>query len=532
MDFFERPILNSPYEEPLRHWELVDGLPTDRIIERRRKADLIAPLPKARSSGGRDQGSLDLKQEGLHEGAGDDYEVTALINDIRDEVARWRALPNPAQWQVTPATARLLQHWRQHEFKGVRPFFCQVEAVETAIWLAEVAPKSGKRGRRFLEHLKRANADANPELLRISLKLATGTGKTAVMAMLIAWQAVNAARSPGSKHFTHGFLVVAPGITIRDRLRVLRPNDPGNYYDRRELVPTDMLPEVRRAKVVIVNYHAFLRRERMPLSRGTRQAIEGHAHPVETRETDGQMVQRALGDLMGMRNIVVINDEAHHCYRAKPGSTDIDSLKGDEKAEAKENEEAARVWISGLEAVKRQIGLGAVYDLSATPFFLAGSGYDEGTLFPWTVSDFSLMDAIESGIVKLPRVPVADSQPGKGPVLYRKLWDRIGKKMPKKKGSSKKPNPADLPVELQTALDALYGHYQKTFDAWRKAGVGVPPVFIVVCNNTVNSQLLYEYISGYEREDQAGHTQFTPAASSSSTTTIWTGTASSAPTRS
>jgi type III restriction enzyme len=259
--------------------------------------------------------------------------------------------------------------------------------------------------------------------------------------------------------------------------------------------------------VVIQNYHAFLRRETREMARGTRQALEGHAGAVETRETDGEMVRRALGDLMGMRNVVVINDEAHHCYRARPG-TDLDRLKGEEKAEAKENDEAARVWISGLEAVQRQIGIGAVYDLSATPFFLAGSGYDEGTLFPWTVSDFSLMDAIECGIVKLPRVPVSDDQ--SGPVLYRNLWKAIGRKMPKKATGAKKPDPAKLPLELQCALDALYGHYVKTFDAWRQAGIGIPPVFIVVCNNTTNSELVYEYIAGYEREKANGEILFQP----------------------
>ena len=143
---------------------------------------------------------------------------------------QWRSLPNPNQWQVTPETARLLQHWRHHEFSNLRPFFCQVEAAETVIWLTEVAPHVGKRGKGILEHLANANNDANPELLRLALKLATGAGKTTVMAMLIAWQTVNAVRHPQSKHFTRGFLVVTPGLTIKDRLRVLQPNDPDSYY--------------------------------------------------------------------------------------------------------------------------------------------------------------------------------------------------------------------------------------------------------------------------------------------------------------
>ena len=154
------------------------------------------------------------------------------------QVDEWRRIPNPNDWRVTPETARLLQHWRHHAFSGVRPFFCQVEAVETAIWLTEVAPQIGKRGK-FLEYLANANRDANPELMRLALKLATGAGKTTVMAMLIAWQTINAVRHPQSKRFTRGFLVVTPGITIKDRLRVLQPNDPDSYYANREFVPRD-----------------------------------------------------------------------------------------------------------------------------------------------------------------------------------------------------------------------------------------------------------------------------------------------------
>jgi type III restriction enzyme len=184
-------------------------------------------------------------------------------------------LPNASQWQVTPETARLLEHWRHHKFSGIRPFFCQVEAAETAIWLTEVAPQS-KSGKRLLDHLANANRDANPELMRLALKLATGAGKTTVMAMIIAWQTVNAVRHPTSKHFTRGFLVCAPGLTIKDRLRVLQPNDPDSYYVSRELVPSDMIEEVNRAKIVITNYHAFKLRERIELSeRWPRNSFKG-----------------------------------------------------------------------------------------------------------------------------------------------------------------------------------------------------------------------------------------------------------------
>ena len=505
--FFEKPILNSPYEMPIRHWELdPSGQPTQLVAETRRRAEFITPIPKPRKQKGAAKQDSLVFDEGLGLSTQEQrYDHTAIINAVREEVNKWRLMPDPASWKVTPETARLLQHWRHHQFSGVRPFFCQVEAVETIIWMSEVAPQMGKIGQNFVDHLANANNDANPELMRLALKLATGAGKTTVMAMIIAWQAINAARRPTSKKFTHGFLLVAPGLTIRDRLRVLQPNDPDSYYTSRELVPNDMMEDLNRAKIVITNYHSFKLRERVELSKGGRMLLEGRGgDKLNTLETEGQMIQRVMPDLMGLSNVMVINDEAHHCYREKPGEID-DDLKGDEKKEAEENNQAARLWISGLEAVNRKLKVARVVDLSATPFFLRGSGYAEGTLFPWTMSDFSLMDAIECGIVKLPRVPVADNITTGEMPMFRNLWDHIGKKMPKKgRGKGDALDPMDLPVQLQTALQALYGHYEQTFELWEKAGIKVPPCFIVVCNNTSTSKLVYDYISGFNKSNPDG----------------------------
>jgi type III restriction enzyme len=507
--FFQQPILNSPYEVPKLHHALDDdGQPLDLPArEGRRRSELITPVPKPRKKRGRSKavqpGLLFEDAEGLSS-TEQEYNPTPIINEIRGHVASWRALPNPADWSVTPATARLLQHWRHHNFEGVRPFFCQVEAVETIIWLTEVARRE-RRYAKFWEHIRGANEQANPELLRIAMKMATGSGKTTVMAMLIAWQVVNAVRSPASPLFSRGFLIVTPGITIRDRLRVLLPEDPDSYYRTREIMPADMLGDIGKAKIVITNYHAFKRRETMQVSKVGRALLQGRGEAPETVETEGQMLQRACGELLGLKGVVVINDEAHHCYREKQQAEDEEELKGEEKEEAKKNNEAARLWISGIEALKRKVGLRAVYDLSATPFFLRGSGYAEGTLFPWTVSDFSLMDAIECGIVKLPRVPVADNLPHGDKLIYRELWEHIGKRMPKKgRGKSGDLDPLDLPSELQTALYALYDHYAKTFELWRQEGIEVPPVFIVVCNNTATSKLVYEWISGWDRPNEGG----------------------------
>ncbi|MGH9846851.1 MAG: BPTD_3080 family restriction endonuclease, partial [Blastocatellia bacterium] len=507
--FFERPILNSPYEYPERYWELDEqGQPTQRIIERRRRAEFITPIPKPKKrKGSAEQTSL-LFDEGKGISTAEQrYDHTAIINSVRQQVDQWRCLPNPNDWRVTPETARLLQHWRHHTYSSIRPFFCQVEAVETAIWLTEVAPQAGKVGEGFLEHLANANNDANPELMRFALKLATGAGKTTVMAMLIAWQTINAVRRPQSKRFTRGFVIVAPGLTIKDRLRVLQPNDPDSYYHSRELVPGDLVDDVNRAKIVITNYHAFKRRERIDLSKGGRSLLQGRGEELNTLETEGQMLQRIMPDLMGLKNLLVLNDEAHHCYREKPSAENDKDLKGDDKKEAEKNNEAARLWISGLEAVNRKLGVARVIDLSATPFFLRGSGYAEGTLFPWTMSDFSLMDAIECGIVKLPRVPVAQNIPGDEMPMFRNLWENIRKDMPKKgRGKAEVLDPLALPTRLQTALQALYGHYEDTYKLWEDAGIRVPPCFIIVCQNTAISKLVYDFISGFHRQNDDGST--------------------------
>ena len=504
----QKPILNSPYEYPSRHWELdAQGQPTQRIIASRRPAEFITPIPKPKKRKSATNQQSFVFDEGLGLSSEvQQYDPTPIINELRRHVDQWRQLPNPGDWLVTPETARLLQHWRHHSFNGIRPFFCQIEAVETAIWLIEVAPKLGKAGAKFLDHLASANRDANPELMRLALKLATGAGKTTVMAMLIAWQTINAVRRPNGAKFTRGFLIVTPGLTIRDRLRVLQPNDPDSYYQGRELVPADMRAGLERAKIVITNYHAFKLRERLELSKAGRALLQGRGERLDTLETEGQMLQRVCPELMGLKNILAINDEAHHCYREKP-SHDDDELKGDERKEAERNNEAARLWISGLEIVNRKLGLLRVIDLSATPFFLRGSGYAEGTLFPWTMSDFSLMDAIECGIVKLPRVPVADNIPGGESPKFRNLWEHIRSKMPKKgRGKGKALDPLSLPVELQTALEALYGHYEKTFRLWQESGIKAPPCFIVVCNNTATSKLVHDYVSGFRRENEDGST--------------------------
>jgi type III restriction enzyme len=490
--FIDNPVINSPYDKPARHFALDEtGAPTGAIVEGRRKSQFVVAVAAPRAGSGTGQAELALEEER----GGQRLTTNDFIDELRGHVERWRNLP-PGQWGVTFATERLLKHWRDPE-REQRLFFCQIEAVETVIWLTEVADK------RYRERIGTLNAEANPELFRIALKMATGSGKTTVMAMLIAWHAVNKARQPSSRTFADGFLVITPGITIKDRLRVLLPSDPENYYIARDLVPRDMRDDVLKAKVVITNYHAFKRREMTEASKLAREILKGHGKEPATLQTEGQMIHDVCAELMGRRQIVVINDEAHHCYREKAGA-DSEKLDAEGKAEAKRNAEAARLWISGIEALQRVLKTRAVvYDLSATPFFLRGSGYPEGTLFPWVVSDFSLMDAIECGIVKVPRVPVADAAAAGEMPLYRQLYHHIREDLPKagraKQGKKEKGlDPESLPPLLTGALEALYGDYKRRFTAWQEAGLKQPPVFIVVCNNTSTSKLVYDHIAGYE----------------------------------
>ena len=500
--FFENPVLNSPYEQPTRHWEMKDNVPTGEIAESRRKSEYVTPIARAKKSpSSAEQGTLDFGDaQGIDIDAEDKqrYEYDR-INEIREAVASWRNLPE-SSWCVTPETARLLRHWRSYDFKHRRPFFCQIEAVEVYIWLTEVAPNY-KRGKEIIEYLAKSSEDANAGIHRVALKLATGAGKTTVMAMLIAWQTINAVRSPSSKKFTNGFLVIAPGLTIKDRLQELLPSDLNAIYTKYELVPVEFSNDIKKARVVITNYHAFKLREELELSKKGRNFLQGrHGERLVTTETPGKMLSRVMPELLGMKHILVINDEAHHCYEEKPDLEGVREFAEGEKEEIADRAEAARLWLNGIRAVTSKMKC-RVIDLSATPFFLRGSGYPEGTLFPWTVSDFSLMDAIECGIVKLPRVPVSDNANDDHSPIFRKLWENVRDDMPKKARLNSKDflDPTELPPTLINAIDELYAHYEKTDEVWKSSDMATPPCFIFVCQNTAISKLVYDFVSGYEK---------------------------------
>jgi type III restriction enzyme len=488
----ENPIINSPFSEPTRHFKFDDEGITNEQAEGRRISSYFVPIARPRKSkGGAKQEVFDT------EWTQDRIEENKLVNDIRRRVSQWRA---GGYVGVTPTTARLIAYWTDPS-REKKLFFCQNEALETAIYLTEVAKKYGDS---WIENtLREANDGSNPGLPRMAFKMATGSGKTVVMAMLIAWHTLNKQANPQDIRFSDTFLIVTPGITIRDRLRVLFPNDSENYYRQRDIVPSHMLEQLGKVRILITNFHAFQFRDTISTNKVTKSVL-GNGQSDLFKETGDQMVRRVCRELGNKKNIIVLNDEAHHCYRRRPDA-EPESFTVDDRAEVKAREEEARIWISGLEAVKAKIGVKAIYDLSATPFFLKGSGWSEGTLFPWVVSDFSLIDAIEAGIVKVPRVPVSDDSMTGNQPTYRDLWLRIRDQLPRK---GRKTDAIDgepkLPLELQGALLSLYGNYEKSYRIWeqnteaRARGI-TPPVFIVVCNNTNVSKMVFDFIGGWEK---------------------------------
>lgn len=500
------PILNSPYDAPEAHFELGDTGPTGKVLPGRRPSESFIPIPVGAKQGGKG------KQQTIEidfDVTGERRQVNPLINDIRREVEKWRV----NNWNgVTPYTRKLLLHWNRDEDPVL---FCQREAVETAIFLTEVAGRKGTAD--YRARLEPENEVHNDGLPRVALKMATGTGKTVVMAMLIAWQTINKVHGKRDARFSKKFLVVAPGITIRDRLGVLKPEREDSYYRERDLVPPDLWDALLQAQVEIINYHQFLPRDAKEIkgvAANTRKLLRGGKPDVADafRETPADVTARILKRFgTGKKSeIVVLNDEAHHCYQDKL----LEHPDDDADTEDRERNRDARVWFKGLSDLHRQAGIKTVYDLSATPYYLKGSGYNEGFIFPWVVSDFSLMDAIESGIVKVPRIPVDDDAEDQG-LVYRDLWDRIEPPLPKRAKKDVDLGPAGWvpPKILEGALRSLYRSYEKQYVHYEQGLEALgepPPVMIIVCPNTVVSKLVFDWVAGREMMKADGTEQLVP----------------------
>ncbi|MFN8714612.1 MAG: BPTD_3080 family restriction endonuclease [Bacteroidota bacterium] len=498
----DNPILNRPYDEPERHYRtLSDGtLDYSTTLKGRRQYDpAVGTLPRAEGA----QGSL-IDQQAFSENLENE-----LINLIRREVGAWRA-SRYESGKVTRVTRELLLFWFANDERPVNLnlFFAQREAVETAVWLNEVAPNTGP-GKSILARLAQANTVSSdrPEfnLPRIAFKMATGTGKTVVMAMLVLYHFFNRREYRNDTRFADYFLLVAPGITIRDRLGVLYVdtetssfNDIRDYYRERGLVPRHLereLPNLN-AKLVITNYHAF---ELRAIQGNKRSPFDGKlgsdGKKQEAREDASLMIRRVLGKFRRESRLLILNDEAHHCYLPGPG-------KG--KTEARDENERAAVWITGIAEISKRFRVQQVYDLSATPYYLNGSGYEPYSLFPWVTTDFGLIEAIESGLVKIPFLPESDTTQAIDGAVLRNLYDNVRDELPKK-GKSKEKFFGDpqLPALVKNALSQFTDHYAREFKAFGDI-FSSPPVFIVVCNNTNVSSEVYKYLAGYDILDENG----------------------------
>ena len=449
----DNPILNPPFEEPTRYWAYEEGQPV--LKEGRRPAGYYL---KARTRG---------PQPALLE---EEFVPLDLVNTIRERVKAWRERGYPG---VTPITRQLLNHWNNPE-RERRLFFCQREAAETLIWLVEASPAE-KQG----IVIPRDNG-----LVRYACKMATGSGKTVVMGMVIAWQVLNKLANPQDKRFSDAVLLVCPNLTIRERLQVLLPWKPGNYYEKFDLVPRGMLERLQQGRFQVTNWHLFQPRD------------DSRSKSVVRRgpESDAAFCRRVLRELGSKGNLLVINDEAHHAYRPAP-------LPEEERArlspeEVAEREEAT-VWVGGLDRINAVRGINFCVDFSATPFYIKGSGYEEGAPFPWVVSDFGLVDAIESGIVKIPRVPVDDNTGALIPKYFR-LWEWVNQRLPasERQTARRRAKPESVLREAEDALATLASEWKRTFEEFQKAGSPVPPVMIVVCDNTDLARLVHEHIAG------------------------------------
>ncbi len=458
----DRLIINSPYREPQRYWSYTRETRSFALIEgRRRPAGYIRASESSRS----------------FDDPGEFIELP-LVNKIRERVKAWREHPTAPYAGTTGITRRLLDHWRDHTQRDLsqRLFFCQLEAIETMIWLAE-APPSERQGLEI--------PSDGGDFSRLCCKMATGSGKTTVMGMIIAWQFLNKATYPQDKRFSKSVLIIAPGLTVKSRLKVLVPAGSGNYYEEFSLIPPGLHDKLRTGKVLIHNWHAL-----MPLDpdAGPRVMKKG-------AESDEAFTQRILGDMASASGLVVINDEAHHAWRVPPKST----IAG----VSKEDVEEATQWVGGLDRIHKTRGISRCFDLTATPFAPTGKKSGEETLFEWIVSDFGLNDAIEAGIVKTPRVVIRDDGVPDAKTYKSRLY-HIYMDPEVKDDLNRKAEPHEKLPDLVTNGYYLLGKdWLETAKDWKKRNFPTPPVMISVANRTETAaRIHYAFTRGKIRIDE------------------------------
>lgn len=431
-------IINTPYEEPGLYWKRDERTGEYFKAEGRRPAGYVVADPESTS----------LEDPGR-------FIPIELVETIRPRIKAWREAGYPG---ASGTTRKLLEHWRNIELRRDtrRFFFCQLDAIETLIWLTE-APASERTGI-MVEN------DGGP-FRRYCSKMATGSGKTIVMAMLIAWQALNKIADPQNPAYSKNFLIIAPGLTVRQRLQVLKPSDPANYYDEFAIIPAGLRDKLYQAKVSVLNWHALNWESEKELKK--KKSVDKRG-PM----SDAAYARAALKELGNAENLVVINDEAHHAWRLTPDLAA--GLSKDEKEEA-------TIWVGGLDRIHKVRGILAAYDFTATPFISSGRAGTEDTLFSWIVSDFGLNDAIESGLVKTPRVVIRDdgALDAQHKSRFYRLYTHVREDL-----SRREPETTPLPDLVKTAYTLLGKDWLETFRAWQARETATPPVMITVANRT------------------------------------------------
>ncbi|MBO4511869.1 MAG: DEAD/DEAH box helicase family protein, partial [Victivallales bacterium] len=435
-------IINSAYREPTHHWKYdLNGQTFVREPGRRPAGYFIAG-----------QGSNQYNDIG-------EFVELPLVNKIRPRVKVWREAGYPG---TTGVTRKLLAHWNDKDARQYQFFFCQIDAIETLIWLVE-APASEKVG---IDIPSDGGA-----FRRICTKLCTGGGKTIVMAMLIAWMVCNKVSYPQDRRFAKNVFSVAPGLTVKSRLQVLQTGGNENYYTQFNVVPTSLMEKMRQGKVMIVNWQA--------LAWDSEEAI-AKRKSVDKRgaKSDEAYAREVLGDMASASNILVINDEAHHAWRKNPENKI--KLRGEEK----EQEEEATIWVNGLDRIHKARGILTCYDFSATPFAPSGRRNNEEALFGWIVSDFGLNDGIESGLVKTPRVVVRDDAVPDTSTFRSKLYHIYADDTVRDDINRKSEPEEPLPDLIMQAYYLLGKDWEAQYKDWKDAGSIVPPVMITVANRT------------------------------------------------
>ncbi|MBP7573397.1 MAG: DEAD/DEAH box helicase family protein, partial [Rhodoferax sp.] len=441
----DRLIINSPYEEPTQHWRYERETRTFDLVDGRQPAGYVVASSDSRA----------FDDPGI-------FVEIPLVNRIRPRVAAWRSAGYPG---VGSITKRLLAHWRDpEEFEARRFFFCQLEAVETLIWLTE-APAAERAG---IEIPGDGGA-----FVRQCCKMATGSGKTIVMAMVIAWQVLNKAANPKDPRFSKNVLVIAPGLTVKNRLAVLEPAGAGNYFETFNIVPSALMDSLRQGKVLIRNWHALAWESAEQIQK--RRSVDKRGV-----KSDEAYTREVLGEMAHARNLLVINDEAHHAWRVN-WEAEGKYLR---TRDLKDSAEEATVWIGGLDRLQRSRGILTCYDFSATPFTPSGKKSSEEALFGWIVSDFGLNDAIESGLVKTPRVVVRDDAVPDAKTYKSRLY-HIYNDPDVKDDLNRRALPEEpLPDLVLNAYYLLGYDWREAWKAWRGAGLPTPPVMITVANRT------------------------------------------------